>query len=131
MALAQGDRQGPGKGPVVCAKATVLVAIRVTLPVLLPEQVQGDPRTAHLAMDRRPVGLRTPDQGGRQRREQRRFQGRLGHACDQRPDQPGQSGPAQVVSDRRRGGPHRLGNRPVGMAALMVQPQNFFDLPHG
>jgi hypothetical protein len=65
MALAQGDRQGSGKGAVVRAKATVRVAVRVTLPVLLPEQVQGDPGTAHLAMHRRPVGLRTPDLGRR------------------------------------------------------------------
>ena len=115
-------------GPTTNAKATVLVAVRVTLPILLPEQVQGDPRTPHLAMHRRPDRLGTLDRRGGQRRKQRSLQGRLGHAVHQRPGEPGQSGPAQVVTDRRRGGPHRLGNLPVGTAALMVQPQNFFIL---
>ena len=80
MALPQGDRQGPGKGPVVLAKATVLVTVRMDLPVLLPEQVQGDPRTAHLAMHRRPVRLGAAHLGRWQRREQRCLQGRLAHA---------------------------------------------------
>jgi hypothetical protein len=82
-------------------------------------------------MHRRPIWLRALDLRAGLGREERRYQSHLGHPWRQWPGKPSQARPTQVVTDRRRGGPYRLGHRPMGTAALRVQPQHFLNLAQG
>ena len=124
VALPQGDGQLLREGPATLAEGAVGVALGMRLPVLLPEQLQGDPFAAQLAMHPRPIGLRPLELGGRRQREQRRLQGKLG----QGPANAGEAGPRQVLAHRGGRGLYDLGDLSVGATACVMQPQYLFDL---
>ena len=63
MVLAHDQVEFPGPLVVVLAEPTILKAVRVDLPMFLPEEKQGHPFASEFLMDLRPVGLGAQGQG--------------------------------------------------------------------
>ena len=68
MVLPHSRRQAPLPGAVEFAVAAIAIAVRMRAPMLLPQQLQRHARPAELAMNSRPVRLRSPVLRRQQRR---------------------------------------------------------------
>lgn len=87
MRLPHGRRQPALPAPIELAPAAVAVAVGRGLPVLLPQQHQGDAGTAQLVMDVRPIRLGLAPQAalGAGAGIEHRLQHSLAQRCWQRP----------------------------------------------
>ncbi len=118
--------------PVEIAEPGVAVAVRMGLPVLLPEHHQVDPGAAHLPDQARPVRLGQPAHAllhpgpGKQAL----LQHRVGDLGAERPGQAGGARSGEVVLHGRAGDAQRSPDlsrtRPVA-----GETQHLFDLSHG
>jgi hypothetical protein len=127
--LAHGRRQPPFPGAVEIAPAAVAIAVGLPRPVLLPQQHERDAGPAQLAVDKGPVRLGLAPHpllaagAG--------IEHRLEHAVAQRrrkwPRQAGRGDAIEGQRHRAAGDPQGSDDRPVGGAALVLEPQ---DLPY-
>ena len=118
--------------PVALAEPAVPVAVRVDREVLQPQQLQRDALVAlKLPVNLLPVRLRPGNTRRRQGREQRRLQRGVVQSLRQRPREAGRRRPAHVVAHRAVGDAERRGDLAVAAPELVLQPQQFSNLPHG
>jgi hypothetical protein len=130
MGLSHGRRQTAFPAAVEFAPTAVAITAGMGSSVFFPEQEQGDARSAQLMMDLRPIRLvlvPLPRLRAAQRREQQRFQARIGQRRRQRPDQPGRRNAVETQTHRAPCKADRHRDRAVGGAELILQPQ---DLTH-
>jgi hypothetical protein len=106
--------------------------LRLTLDVLVPQDLQRDVLAFHLAMEGRPVGLGMtamallrPGIG-----EQPRLKHSIGHLVRQRPDQAGSLEALERRPYGRRGHAEPAGDLTGRYATNELQPQNFAHLAH-
>ena len=119
-------------GPVVLAEPAVLVAVRIGLPVLLPEQEQGDILAREFVADVLPVGYTSSlCREIRWWREQQLLQMGLVKIRWQRPAQTGLSRAAQVFTHGGAADATGRRNLAVAQPSLPLEAKNFFDLTHG
>ncbi len=136
MQLSEDRFQGRRPGTVEFAIATVPVAVGLDLPVLLPEQLQGDALAAELFVDRGPVGQRLVGSGratGLAGGGSQELFLELGliHVVGQGPGDLRRCGAFEIIphgADRQTAATGNLANREV---MLMSEPEDFFDGAHG
>ena len=80
------------------AKLRVLIAVRMNLLVLLPEQLQSDRLSPQLSVHVGEIGWRAVAAPRSRRRKKLSFQLRLAHLADLFPVELGGPGPAQVIT---------------------------------
>ena len=118
--------------PVALAEPAVLVAVRMRRPVLQPQQLQRDALVAlKLPVHVFPVRLGPGNPRRRQGREQRRLQCGVVQPIGQWPGEAGRSCPPRVVAHRAVGDAERRGDLAVAAPQLVLQTQQFPNLPHG
>ena len=128
MRLSHGRQDGAPPGPIEIAKSTVAVTIAVRAPVFLPQQQQGHAAPlefpVHLA---KRLGRRFLK---RRWREQPPLQLAVVHALRHRPGDANDSGPPQILADRRTAYPNRHRDLPLAHPKGVAQSQNFSNLAH-
>jgi len=131
MRLSHGRQDGAPPGPIEIAKSTVAVTIAVRAPVFLPQQQQGHAAPlefpVHLAPVRKRLGRRFLK---RRWREQPPLQLAVVHALRHRPGDANDSGPPQILADRRTAYPNRHRDLPLAHPKGVAQSQNFSNLAH-
>ena len=119
-------------GLVALAEPAVLVAVRMNRPILQPQQPQGHALVAlKLPVDVPPVRLRPGNPRRRGSREQRRLQRGVVQLLRQRPREARRPCPPHVVAHRAVGDAERRGDLAVAAPELVLQAQQFSNLPHG
>ena len=131
VGLAHDDVHLAGPGPVQVAELAVAVPVRVLLPVLQPQQLQGDVLAPQLPVHIGPLRQRAGRRGRRDGRIQQPLQPAIVQALGQRPAQACQHRPRHIV---RNGGQRDTGRR-AHLAPAQTpaegQPENFTNISHG
>ena len=131
MSLAHRRRQPPPPFRVKVAEPAVAISVRLLCPVLLPQQEQGDARTAQLGMDAYPRRLWPHHLGGREGRgEQLALERRIVEFGRHRPGDADHGGAAQILGNRVPADPDHRSNLVTAPAADMLEAKNFSDLTH-
>jgi hypothetical protein len=130
MQLPHGRRQTPLPGAVKLAVAAIPVSVRVRAAMLLPQQRQRHARPAQLAVDRRPVRLRSQILRCERRRVQKPLQRLIAQILGQRPAQAGPACPPNAVA-RRRCADRKAGRDLAFGHAAGMKPQHVAYLAHG
>ena len=98
--------------------------------VLLPQQREGDPLAAQLAVNLAPVRGREPARALRRRRIEPLEQPRIVEQLRQRPRKPLGLRPDEVLPHRRRRRLQTARNRPDAHPRVVVQTQDLSNLTH-
>ena len=131
MFLTHDDVEVALEEAVVVAELAVGVTVGVRLPVLEPQQHEGDTGTPQLLVDVAEVRL-GPDLGQRRASwEQQRLEGLVVEVLGQRPAQPRFFGPPEVVSHRRVRDAQRDTDLAAGEALAQGKSENVSNLSHG
>ena len=132
MGLAHRRRQPALPGAVQLAPAAVAIAVRLALPVLLPQQHQRDAGPAQLVMDVGPIGLGLAPLAllAAVAGIQHRLQHPVGQRRRQRPAQARRRGPLQGQRDGAARQAQRAGDLPVAGAAFVLQAQDLAYASH-
>ena len=133
VVLPQDEVQAPGVRPVLLGEPGVPEAIGAALPVLGPEQLEGDALAPQLAMDDRPVGDgRWSGEGARAARPYRRpSRSRSSRSGGSGQPRPAFGRPHDVAADGGAGQACRDAGLARAQALGEAEPQGFSDLAHG
>jgi hypothetical protein len=124
-------RQGPRPVVVVPAELAVTIPGGLLRQVLEVQPLQGDARAFELLVNPRHVRHRSRDTDEfAHPPEQPRLQLRVVEVGGERPCQCRALSPAAVLRHRPQAHAARTGDRPVGQALLVLQPQNLSHLSH-
>ena len=133
MFLAQHDILLAAPALIQLAETGVAIAIRVGLPVLLPEQLlghvsmhaaaAGECRRSPASVHGRASPWRTAEQG--------RFQPVFVPILRKRPRHSRSFGPLQILVNGPETNRTTAGDLPLPQTHSKLQSKNFFDLPHG
>ena len=131
VVLAHHRRQAPLELPEQVAEPGVAVAIRVPVPVFLPQHHQIDAGALQFARQSRPIRLGPPAESRPHpgAGEQPLLQHVVGQLGGQRPRQPGRRRPLEVVLNRAARHPQRAPDL-AGAHPIAVKPQHLSNLPH-
>jgi hypothetical protein len=131
MDLAHGHVDTAAPGPVQICELRIAVPVRVSLPVLHPQQLQRHVLVpSQLAVHLLPVRDRPGRARRRRRRKQQRLQPSVVQILRQRPLQPRCRRPDQVLV--HRGLRHARGHagQPLAQPLTQPEPENITDLAH-
>jgi hypothetical protein len=131
VGLTQGDLQPVPPAAVEIAELTVLIPIGVGLPVLQPQQLEGDPFPGQLPVHPAPVGKRPGGCGRSRDRKQACFQLGVAPLRAQRPRQARFCGATTVLSHRGVGDLQAGGDLTVAQLQLVHEPEHLSNLTHG
>ncbi len=132
MRLPHGRRQPALPAAIELTPAAVAVAVGRGLPVLLPQQHQGDAGTAQLVMDVRPfrLGLASRAALGARAGIQHRLQHSLTQRRRQRPAKLRRGKAIEGHGHRAARNPQRSGNRSVRRTAFVLEAQDLSYASH-
>jgi hypothetical protein len=132
VTLPQGHRQRARPGGVAGAELAVLVARRLVLPILLPDEELRHVRAAQLLVDRRPVGRRSRRYGMALGRKQEPGQRRIVvERGRQRPGDLRHRDPAKIAAHRADREPTAPRDRPRREPDVESQAEDFAKFAHG
>ena len=131
VVLAHHRRQAPLELPEQVAEPRVAVAIRMPVPVFLPQHHQIDAGPLQFARQGRPIRLRPPAESRPHpgAGEQPLLQHVVRQLGRQRPRQPGRRRPLEIVLNRAARHPQRAPDL-AGTHPIAVKPQHLSNLPH-
>ena len=116
--------------PVQAGELAVAVPVRVSLPVLHPQQLQRHALAPQLGVNTLPVRHRPRHHRRHHGRVQQRLQAGVIKVVRQRPLQARRRGPAQVIVHRTQRDPGRGAGLTPAQLLAQGKPENFADLAH-
>ena len=131
IVLPEGDVEGIGPRPVAQAELAVLVAFGVLIPVLFPEELEGDVLFPELCM-KVCIGGHVPPGGvwWDGVRKEHMFQGGLIEAVRERPRESCFFRPRKVLHHRRLADAATCGSLPGGEVLVPTEPKDLLYLSH-